>query len=273
MSARRIGVSNLAWPASAEPAMLDLLAARGAKGVEVAPTRIAPWEALTDAALAGFRRRCADAGLSVSSLQAIFYQKPGAALLGEAPEFDAMKEHVRHVAGIAHALGARMAVFGAPKSRLRGPLAPTRAMQLGAERLRALGDLAAAGGLTLCMEPVPSLYGADFLNHAAEVVEIVARADHARVRAHLDTACVTLAGDDVAEAIAAAAPVLAHYHMAELQLGTFAAPACDHARAGAALNAVDYSGWVVIEMREIAGAEEAMAAIGEAITFARRHYG
>ncbi len=272
MSGRRIGVSNLAWPATSELAMLDLLAAHGAQGVEVAPTRIAPWEDLTDTHLADFRRRCAEAGMSVSSLQAIFYARPEASLLGDARQFGAMQEHVRRVAGIAHALGTGVAVFGAPKSRLRGMLAPADAMQRGAERLRALGDAAAAGGLTLCMEPVPTIYGADFLNHAAEIVEIVALTDHAHVRVHLDTACVTLAGDNVAEAITAASPLLAHYHMAEPQLGPFAAPVCDHASAGAALDAVGYSGWVVIEMREIAGDREG-AAITAAIDFARRHYG
>ena len=269
MSARQIGVSNLAWPAHAEPVILERIAAHGGAGVEVAPTRIAPWEELTPARLEAYRRRCANAGLCISSLQAIFYQRPDAALLGDAQGFAAMCEHLSQVAGIAYALGAKVAVFGAPKNRLRGPLAPERAMQRGAERLRILGDLAASGGLTLGLEPVPLIYGADFLNHASDVVEIVTLAAHPNVRAHLDTACVTLAGDDVSGAIAAAAPLLVHYHMAEPQLGAFTSPVCDHTAAGDALREAGYAGWVVIEMRE---PEEADAAIARAVNFARRHY-
>jgi D-psicose/D-tagatose/L-ribulose 3-epimerase len=272
LKARRLGVSNLAWPARAETRAVALLAERGAQGIEVAPTRIADWDELTPGRLAAFRRNCAQAGLLVSSLQAIFYLQPQASLLGDAAGFAAMCAHMQRVAVIADALGAGVAVFGAPKSRLRGALAPEDAMRRGAERLRRLGDLAAAGGLVLGMEPVPEIYGADFLNHARDIVEIVRMADHPSVRAHLDTACVSLGGDDVAEAIRSAAPVLAHYHMAEPQLGPFDAPVCDHAVAGATLGEIGYAGWVVIEMRELEAADDGLGAIGTAIDYARAHY-
>jgi len=248
---RKLGVSNLAWPARAETAALTMLAERGAQGVEVAPTRIAPWDEITPQRLADFRHGCTQAGLVVSSLQAIFYGRPDASLLGDEAGFSAMGEQVRRIAGIAHALGAGVAVFGAPNNRLRGALAPEEAMRRGAERLRRLGDLAAAGGVVLGMEPVPPVYGADFLNH--------------------DTACVSLAGDDVSVAIRAAAPLLAHYHVAEPQLGPFTRPVCDHALAGATLDAVGYAGWVVIEMREVEGPDR-LDAIATALDYARAHY-
>ncbi len=258
-SAWRLGVSNLAWPAAEQDAALALLASLGADGIEVAPTRLAPWEEITDAHLAGLRSACEQAGLVVSSLQAIFFGKPDAALLGDPPAFGLMAEHLRRVGGIAQALGAGVAVFGAPRNRLRGGLSPAEARALGAERLRLLGGIADRAGLTLALEPVPPAYGADFLNHAGEVVEMVRLAGHPRIRAHLDTACVTLAGDDVGAAIREAAPLLAHYHMAEPQLGSFASPCCDHRQAAEVLNQAGYAGWMVIEMRETSLAEVATA--------------
>ena len=267
---RRLGVSNLAWAPEAEDRAFALLAEHGAGGVEVAPTRIAAWDALTPARLAAFRQGCAASGLAVSSLQAVFFGRPDVALLGDRSAFAAMCEHMRVLAGIAEALGARVAVFGAPKSRLKGALSEPDAMALAAERLRVLGDIAGAGGLTLGMEPVPPVYGADFLNHARDVVAIVEQTAHPQVRAHLDTACVTLGGDDPAAAIRAAAPLLAHYHMAEPDLGPFSDPSCDHAGAGRALDEVGYGGWVVIEMRQ--GQGDGLAAVATAIGFARGHY-
>ena len=267
---RRLGVSNLAWPADAEARAFALLAERGAAGVEVAPTRIAPWDELTPSRLARFRQDCEAAGLAVSSLQAVFFGRPEAALLADQAEFDAMCEHTRRLAGIAEALGARIAVFGAPKSRLRGSLGEAAAMELAAERLRVLGDIAGSGGLSFGMEPVPSAYGADFLNRASDVGALVERTGHPNIRAHLDTACVTLGGDDPASAIRAAAPLLAHYHMAEPELGPFASPTCDHAGAGRALDEVGYDRWVVIEMKQ--GAGDGLDAVATAIDFARAHY-
>lgn len=267
---RRLGVSNLAWPAEAEDRAFALLAERGAHGVEVAPTRIAAWDALTPARLAAFRRGCEASGLCVSSLQAVFFGKPEVALLGDPPAFAAMCEHMRVLAGIAAALGAGVAVFGAPKSRLKHGLSDADAMALAAERLHVLGDIASGGGLVLGMEPVPPVYGADFLNHARDIVDIVERTNHPAVRAHLDTACVTLGGDDPVAAIHAAAPLLAHYHMAEPELGPFDRPTCDHAGAGRALDAVGYDRWVVIEMK--GGEGDGLAAVATALDFARARY-
>lgn len=266
----KLGVSNLAWPDGEEERALALLAARGAAGVEVAPTRIAPWEDLTAARLGAFRGRCAASGLAVSSLQAIFFQRPEASLLGEAPGFEAMAEHVRRVAGIAQALGAQRAVFGAPKNRLRGTLAADAAMRLAVERLRRLGDIATLGGLILGIEPVPPAYGADFLNRACEVIELVQLTDHPAIRVHLDTACVGMARDDIAEAIAAAGSLLAHFHIAEPQLGPFEAPVCSHPAASAALRATGYKGWAVIEMRET---PDSLRSVERALAYASACYG
>ncbi len=267
---RRLGVSNLAWPPDAEHRAFALLAERGAEGVEVAPTRIAPWEELTPARLAAFRRGCDEAGLLVSSLQAVFFGRPEVALLGSTDAFEAMCAHMRLLARIADALGAGVAVFGAPKSRLRGTLPLDQAMALAADRLRVLGGIAAGGGLTLALEPVPPVYGADFLNHARDVVALVQRTGHPNVRAHLDTACVFLAGDDPPEAIRDAIPLLAHYHMAEPELGPFTDPACDHEAAGRALDAVGYDRWVVIEMRQ--GPGDGLEQVATAIDYGRAHY-
>ncbi len=266
----RLGVSNLAWPAEAEDRAFALLAERGAQGVEVAPTKIAPWDELSPGRLTQFRAKADSAGLKTSSLQAVFFGKPEAALLSDAAGFDAMCEHTRTLAEIAAALGAGIAVFGAPKSRLRGALPVDEAMQRAAERLRILGDIAAEGGLSFGMEPVPPVYGADFLNHARDMLALVSLTDHPNIRPHLDTACVALAGDDPVAAIAAAGPAIAHYHMAEPELGPFAAPKLDHEAAGRALNESGYGGWLVIEMKQ--GEGDGLDAVATAIDYAKRHY-
>jgi sugar phosphate isomerase/epimerase len=268
MTGIRLGVSNLAWSAGHEAAALDVLAAHGAHGVEVAPTRLAPWPDLRPAVLAAFRTACERRGLAVASLQAIFYGVPEAALLGDAAGFAAMGEQVRRVGGVAAALGAAVAVFGAPRSRLRGALDAAAAMDRAVERLSALGDIAAADGLCLGMEAVPPYYGCDFLVHPAEVVALVERCGHPNIRAHVDSACATLAGCSPADAVRMSDPV--HYHIAEPDLVPLRTPRCDHRGAGAALATVGYAGWAVIEMRE--DSLDDLAAIRDSLAFAREVY-
>ncbi|HQS47305.1 sugar phosphate isomerase/epimerase family protein [Xanthobacter sp. VTT E-85241] len=243
-------MSNLAWAKEAEPRAIALLRAKGFSGIEVAPTRIADWDALGDADLQAFRRRCDADGIVVSSLQAIYFNQPKAQLLGSAEDFKVMCDHTRRVGEIAAALGATVAVFGAPRNRLKGDLSAADAEALGAERFGLLGDIAGGHGLTLGIEPVPEYYGADFLTRVRDVAAMVERCAHPNIRVHLDCACIMLGGDDPVQAIRDYARLTVHYHCAEPDLGPFSHPRCDHAGAGAALRAVSYPGWVVIEMRQ-----------------------
>jgi len=274
--AYRLGVSNLAWAPERTDAALALLARHGVAGVEAAPTRIAAWDRLDAAAVAEYRVRVEDAGLRVCSLQAILFGRPAdqsgrpdAQLLGDDAAFHVMAEHMRQVAAVAHGLGAGIAVLGAPRNRARNGLETAEAEVLAAERLRVLGDIVAPAGLTIGLEPVPAQYGADFMLRAADVRRVVALCGHPAVRTHLDCACVMLGGGGIGAEIAATGGGLAHYHIAEPELGTFAAPVCAHAEAAAALADGGYGGWAVIEMRE---PPEGLAALDDAVRFALDTY-
>lgn len=246
----RLSVSNLAFSPTAEGDEWERLVAAGVTGVEVAPTRLGPWDELQAGRLRAFRAELEGRGLSISSLQAIFFGVDGLALLGSAEAFHAMEAQIARVARIAAELKAGVAVFGAPRQRARGNLPPEGAFALGIERLSRLARVAWAEGLVVGLEPVPADYGNDFLPGWRDVLAMVQAVDHPGLRVHLDTSCVALGGDDIAEAIQVCAPWLAHYHAAEAKLGPFAAPAAPHAQAAAALAAVGYPGWVAIEMLE-----------------------
>ena len=267
----RLAVSNLAWPAEAEAPALALLAAAGVTGVEVAPTRLAAWDELDAPRLSACAARLRSAGLCASSLQAILFGRPEPQLLGDADAFRLLAAHVERVSAIAASLGAGVMVFGSPRNRLRGDLPPAEAWQRGRERLRRLAEIAAAAGVALGIEPVPPVYGADFLTAWREVLRMVQEVDHPGVRVHLDTGCVSLHGDAIGEAVAASAAWLAHFHAAQPQLGPFDPPTAEHAAAAAALRAAGYRGWVAIEMRE--QAPEPLAAIATAVREVRRIYG
>jgi sugar phosphate isomerase/epimerase len=266
----KLAVSNLAWGPERQAEAFALLAGLGVDGVEVAPTRIADWEAITPALLAGFRAELTAAGLRASSLQAIFYGCPEAQLLGDAAGFARMRTQIARVAEIGFALGARVAVFGAPRNRGKGGLPDGEAAALGAERLRVLGEIVAPAGLTLGMEPVPGHYGGDFLTRAGETLAMVRAVDHPGIGLHLDSGCVLLGGDAIGAAIAEGAAALVHMHMAEPDLAGFAAPVADHAGAGRALREIGYDRWLAIEMREVPGA--ALAEVATAVAVARAAY-
>lgn len=267
---RRLAISNLALPTTIGPELLKDLQTAGIQGIEVAPTRLGSWAELTDERLDGYRRLLADHGLVVSSLASLCFDTADLHLLGNQSSFEKMRSHLQRVAVIGSRLGAEVGVFGSPRNRLRGEMSITAAAELGQQRLRNLAETVAAEGFCLGLEPVPATYGGDFLRSAAEVIAMVQRVDHAGLRVHLDTGCVQLGGDDIADAVMAAGSYLSHFHIAEPKLGSFHAPLAEHAAAAGALQKIGYQGWLAIEMLE--QNPDPLSAAKEAIRVARNHY-
>lgn len=265
-----IAMSNLAFPSEDIRRSLALWKADGLAGIEVAPTRLAPWDGLTPEILGNYRRTLEDSGLVIPSLQALLFAKEGVALLGDEESFERMVEHLRYVAGIACQLGAKIMVLGAPRQRSRGSLPMSQAIVLGEERLRKCAEAVyKEAEIALGLEPVPAAYGGDFLETAEEVTRMVRTVAHPGLRLHLDTGCVKLGGGDISAAVHAGAPWLSHFHAAEPDLGAFTNPVADHLGAALALVEIEYSAWISIEMRQV---DDWEAAVPAALRFVHGKY-
>lgn len=267
----KLGISNLAFAEADARDQLRTLHGLGFRGIEVAPTRIAPWADLTDDRLRDYRNSLTDQGLAIPSLQAIMFGVDGVGLLGDVDGFTRMTAHLRVVSAIGHTLGAKVAVFGAPKQRLKGGLSDADAFDLGSARLLEIARIAHETGMSIGLEPVPAAYGCDFLPSWQEVKRMVQAVDHPGLRVHLDVSCVELGGGDIAKAIRGCAGQTVHFHAAEPQLRSFTEPTGGHAQASAALAETGYDGWVVVEMLEDKAATKTSLAV--TADFVRRVYG
>ncbi|HYH66700.1 MAG TPA: sugar phosphate isomerase/epimerase family protein, partial [Urbifossiella sp.] len=168
-------------------------------------------------------------------------------------------------------LGAGACVFGSPKNRRRGELPEAAARDTAVSFFRRLATHAADAGTTVVLEANPPRYGADFVTRATEAVELVRAVDHPAFRLHLDTACMTLAGDPVRDTFEAGFPLLGHFHVSEADL---AAPGpggtVDHSAFVAELKQRRYAGWVSLEMRD--PTPFVLDALTEAVRFVRDVY-
>ncbi|MFY9287474.1 MAG: sugar phosphate isomerase/epimerase family protein [Alphaproteobacteria bacterium] len=262
-------ISNILWPAELDEQALLLARKCGADGIEVAPTRIAPWSELTANAARCYRKQLEDIGLKIPSMQAILFGRQDATLLSDKESYQRFVEHILFVADHAVELGAKRMVFGAPKNRLRNTLSSNDAMQLASERLRPVSEHLHARGVALVIEPVPASYGCDFINKAAEAAKLVRMIDHPGIRLHLDTGALIVSRESAKDIVAEHHDILAHVHVSrpELAAVTDVLP-IDNELAGA-LTQANYQGWVSIE---ISTKENALTCIERALTVTRMAY-
>lgn len=267
----KIAISNIAWPAEQDAAAYELLRENEIVGLEVAPTRVWPdWAGITKPSIALFRDQVSNAGLEISSLQSILFQKPALQLFAEGVAGEEFAEHLRYCADLAASLGAKAIVFGAPKNRLRGDLSQDEAMQRAVDVLLPIAEYYAKTGVCLCFEANPEQYGCNFMTRGADAARLVRRVGSAGLRLHLDTACGFLAGEDVAALVRENADILAHFHASEPMLGGFDAPEAHHDTVAEALRASGYQGWVAVEMRT---QSDPAASLKTAAEFAVKTYG
>ncbi|MFO1076306.1 MAG: sugar phosphate isomerase/epimerase family protein [Planctomycetota bacterium] len=114
------------------------------------------------------------------------------------------------------------------------------------EVLHAAGDRAATFGVALAIEPL-NRFECYFLNTAADCNAIVRAVAHPCVRATLDTHHAHIEERSIAAAIRASADTLGHVQLSENHRGTIGTGQVDFARTLAALDAIDYRGWLVVE--------------------------
>lgn len=268
----KLAISNIAWPAERDAEVADLLAELQVTAIEVAPTKIhSDPTAATDRELDAYRAFWNERGIAIVAAQALLFGKPELTLFDDAAVRDKTLAYLKEIVRVCGRLGCRALVFGSPKNRRVGSLAPATAWNAAVEFFGRLGEAAFACDTTIVMEANPTEYGADFITRADEAAALVAAVDHPGFRLHLDSACMTMAGDEPERMIPQFAPLPAHYHISEPQLAPIGSGGVEHARFAAALRAIGYAGWASIEMRQVEPFQ--LGDLRRAIEQARREYG
>ncbi len=163
----------------------------GYRGIEIAPFTIADSVADISAKRRAEVRRSAErAGLEVVGLHWLLAKTQGLHLTS--PETEVRRrtaEYLGHLARFCADLGGKIMVFGSPQQRNLAPPVSAELRQLGmkraAEVLRAAVPALEKTGVTLAIEPLAPAE-TNFINTAAEGVELVKLVDSPRCRLHLD---------------------------------------------------------------------------------------
>jgi sugar phosphate isomerase/epimerase len=246
----KISISNIAWRAEEEAAVAEILRAKGVRALEVAPSMVARSPATaSDDEIRRYRAFWNDRGVEIVAMQALLFGTEGLALFGPERGRRAMFDHLARIVRMGGLLGASSLVFGSPRNRLVGDLAPALVDAIALPFFRDLGAVAAHHGTCVCIEPNPPAYGADWIVNAKEALAFVDRLDHPGIGVHLDAGALQLCGEGAAE-IRVAGARLRHFHASEPELLPLrAGGSVPHAVYAATLREIRYSGHVSVEMR------------------------
>lgn len=268
----RLAISNIAWDVAEDEAVAALLKRQTIDAIDIAPGKYFPQPLeVTTGRVAEVRHWWAERGLSITGLQGLLFGTIGLNVFGPASAQALLLEHLRAVCGIASGLGAARLVFGSPKNRDRQGLSDAEAFDCGVAFFRRVGDIAAAEGVVVCLEPNPARYGANFMTTSAETAAVVTAVDHRAIAMQLDSGALTLNAEEPGVTIARHAWLIGHAHASEPDLVTVGDGATRHDLVAQALAQWRPDVTVCIEMVAAVG-EPHLQAIERAVAVASAAY-
>lgn len=246
----RYAICNETFGDWAHERICDRVAELGYTGLEIAPFTLAPLITdVTSVQRTELRRVAERAGLHLLGLHWLLAKTTGFHLTS--PEEGVRKhtaEYFCELARCAADLGGNILVLGSPSQR-NIPAGYTREQATGyalatlEQVLPTLSDT----GVTLALEPLTTKE-TDYLNTAAEAVEIIGKLGHPNVRLHLDVKAMTAEPLSAPDTILKFAKFTAHFHANDPNLRGPGFGDTDFRPILEALKETNYTGYVSVEV-------------------------
>jgi sugar phosphate isomerase/epimerase len=233
----------------------------GYTGIEIAPfTLAADAYAITPRQRDEIRRLAERHHLAVVGLHWLLAKTEGYHLTSpDAAVRRRTADYLGELARLCRDLGGRILVFGSPQQRNLLPgVERAKAMDYAAEVFRAAMPVIADCGVTLAVEPLGPAEG-DFLNTAAEAMELIGRIDSPHCRLHLDCKAMSSEAAPVADVIRQFAPDMVHFHANDPNRQGPGFGDLDFVPIFEALLDVGYDGWVSVEVFDYTPGVERLA--------------
>ena len=268
----RLAISNIAWDIDEDEAIVALLQRFAINAIDIAPGKYFPEPAkATDEDIARIKDWWAGHGIEITGMQALLFGTTGLNVFGPAESQAALLTHLAAVCRIGAGLGATRVVFGSPKNRDRSGLNDQETLAVAIPFFRQLGDVAQAFGVTICLEPNPTCYGANFMTTSAETAQVVRLISHPAIRMQLDTGALTINGENPLQVLHECADVIGHVHASDPDLLPLGDGGTAHEQMATALAQYLPDHVVTIEMVATKNEAHTMS-IERALQVATQHY-
>jgi sugar phosphate isomerase/epimerase len=237
------------------------VAGLGYEGLELAPFTLAP--RITDVPAerrAQLRRQAEECGLKIIGLHWLLAKTEGLHLTSaDAAVRQRTADYLGELARCCRDLGGDLMVFGSPAQR-RIPAGATRAQAVdyAVDTFRRAAPGIADRGVRLCLEPL-SPPEADFVNTAAEAVEVLDRLGHPNFVLHLDVKAMATEDAPTPEVIRRHAARTGHFHANDPNRRGPGFGNTDFVPIFRALRDSGYPGWVSVEVFDYSPDPETIA--------------
>lgn len=215
----KISISNIAWDVSDDELIANKLVKYGIYAIDIAPGKYfsEPLK-VKDKEIKRVKDWWATNGIEIIGMQSLLFGTKGLNLFDTHLIRKEMLMHLESICHIGSELGAKHLVFGSPKNRDRSNLSDDDAIEIAIPFFSELGEIALKYNVEICIEPNPTVYGANFLTTTKDAAVFVQKVKHRNIKLQLDTSTVIINEEDLENILIEYSHLIGHVHASEPNL-------------------------------------------------------
>lgn len=215
---KQLSISNIAWDVKDDFKVAEILNKHEVKYIDLAPSKyFKDFKDATIPEIVQVKDTWKNRGISIYGMQSLMFGTKDLNLFGNTLVQSVMLDHLSSVCRIGELLDARYLVFGSPKNRDCSVVEDDKREDIALNFFYRLGEIAKHYNVTICLEPNPELYGANFLTTTQDTYDFVSKLNHPNIRIQLDTGTM-LVNNEVASVIEHVKYMIGHVHLSQKHL-------------------------------------------------------
>ena len=257
----KFSISNQVFPNCSWAETVRAIAQAGYDGVEIAPFTLAESvQEIPPQRRVAIRKQAQEAGLDIVGLHWLFVSPKGLhTTTADAATRRRTTAYMQSLIRFCGDLGGRVMVIGSPKQRdVRPGTSYAEAWQRFADMIAACLDLAAARGVTLCLEALPEDQ-TNFVTSLAEAVKMVEQVNHPHFQSMFDVHNACFETIPLPDLVRRYLPFIRHVHVNEMDGRHPGCGAVDFGPILGVLQEEGYTGYVSVEAFDAAPDGQAIA--------------
>lgn len=249
MTVLRLSISNIAWDPDLDEDVAKLLSSFCIDAIDIAPSKYFPdLSNVESKKIARIKQWWLDKGVAIVGMQGLLFGMPEPTIFESDVATSKLLHRLSQVCRVGSELGATKLVFGSPKNRQYTHLTEDSATERAIRFFSQVSEIAGRAGVVICLEPIPTHFGCNFMNTVAQTAPIVRAVGSHSLRMQLDTGAIVSNHESIDDVLRCHGDLVGHIHISEPFLSPIGTREVDHRCFGAAIRQNLPSFPVTIEM-------------------------
>ena len=205
-----LALSNFAWDTQESEETFDTLKKIGVTSIEGVLSKLNSWEELSNNDIIEYKSLLDSQGISISSLQSLFYGVKCDSILDE----DIFINHFSKLIEYSKLLSVKVLVFGSPSLRKKS----TGWDKLLPSIFKKLDTLLDDTGIQISIEPNSKIYGGEYFFTVHEIIDFITLNGLKNIKTMIDTHNIILEDSDPIKEFENNYEYINHIHISEKNL-------------------------------------------------------